>query len=167
MSVTLKLSYGDWVLLSDGTLQIVEGAEKCAQDIGESFQNNRDPDDPSWFNGSELYSLDRNPVLYANSGLAAEMLIRKMLEETLLRLKALQQDDAYCDDAERISYIKTMSVFRIGASSYAFYVVAITDTDEEIQRNYTINLLPQPPVGMAQSMQGGFAAIGSGKKTFL
>jgi hypothetical protein len=167
VSVTLKLSYGDWVLLSDGTLQTAEGAEKCAQDIGEGYKNNRDPKDPSWYNGSELYRLDANPVLYANSGLTAELLIRKMLEESLLRLMSLQQDDAYCDDAERISYLKTLSVLRVGASSYAFYSVTITDTDEEIQQNYSMNLLPQPPAGMARSIQGGLALVSGGKKTFL
>ena len=167
LSITLKLSYGDWVLLSDGSLQTVSEAEKCAQDIGESFQNNRDPVNPSWYNGSELYLIDRNPTMYASSGLAAEMMIRKMLEESLLRLKAQQGDDLYCDDAERIDYLKTLRVDRIGSSSYAFYAVAITDTDEPVLQNYAIRLIPTMPSGMAQSVLKAQAAASSGKKTFL
>jgi hypothetical protein len=148
-------------------LQTVAGAEKCAQDMGEAFQNNRDPVNPDWYNGSELYLIDRNPTMYASSGLAAEMMIRKMLEESLLRLKAQQADDVYCDDAERISYLKTLRVDRIGSSSYAFYIVAITDTDEEVVRKFAIQLIPTMPTGMAQSVIKAQAAAISGKKTFL
>jgi hypothetical protein len=45
--------------------------------------------------------------------------------------------------------------------------VAITDTDEEVLRNFAIHLLPTLPSGMAQSVIKAQAAAVSGKKTFL
>jgi hypothetical protein len=167
MSVTLKLEYGDWVLQSDGTFQTCTGMEKCAQDVGESLQNNYDEDDPSWFNGSTLYLIMNNPQLSVEEGLGVEMQIRTAVEDAVLRLMELQDEDEYVDDSERISEIRSLMVRKVGASTYFFYLYLINDMDQPIERTFRLKLLEGLPPGIDETVSGGTELYQQIKKSFI
>lgn len=166
MSVTLMLEYGDWVLRPDGVFDIVTGYRKGVQDIAESLQNNYDPEDPSWFNGSTLYEIDKNPMIVAEQGLGAEVLIRTSVEDSILRLMDLQNEDNYVEDDELITEIRNLMVRRIGASSFFFQLVCINNSDQEITERFKLKLLPRLPSGLDESLTGGLE-LNRDKKTFL
>ena len=170
MSVTVKLLDGDWVLLSDGVYSLVEAEEKAAQDIAESLQNNYDPDDPSWFNGSELYKLIGDPafaVRAVRAGINIETFVHSIVEDAIIRLMELQDEDDYVDDAERINDIETLQVRRIGMSSYFFYLICKNDSDDPIREDFVIRLLPSLPPGIDEHLSGGTESIQDVTKTFL
>lgn len=167
MSVTLKLEYGDWVLRPDGVFDTVSGYHKGVQDLGESLQNNYDPDDPSWFNGSTLYQIDQNPMIVAEQGLGAEVLIRTAVEDATLRLMDLQNEDNYCEPEERITEIRQLVVRRVGASSFFFRLHCINDSDQEIVERFKLKLLPQLPSGLDETLSNGTQLDRSIKKTFI
>ena len=167
MSVTLMLEWGDWVLRPDGVYEVVSGYRKGVQDLAETLQNNYDSEDPTWFNGSELYKIDENPIAINEPGIGVEILIRTAVEEALLRLMDLQNEDSYVDDDEHIVEIRTLSVRRIGASSYFFYLHCVTDTDQEITERFTLRLLPQLPTGLSEDLSAGSEIRDGIKKTFL
>lgn len=134
-----------------------------AQDVGESLQNNYDPDDPSWFNGSELYSIEANPSLVAASGLGAEALIYNIVEEAIFRLMELQDEDDYVDEAEHVTEIQTLQIQKIGDMSYFFYLVLLNDSDEPVREEFIIRLLPPVSPGIAEVLVGGKETYQDGK----
>jgi hypothetical protein len=162
---------GDFVLLSDGVYDLVEDEEKAAQDIAESLQNNYDSEDPSWFNGSELFRLIGDPafaVRAVRAGLTIETLLHSIVEEAIVRLMDLQDEDDYITDKERISEIQTLQVRRLGnGSSYFFYLVCLNDSNEPIRTDFIIRLIPDLPPGMNEHLAGGTEAIQDVTKTFL
>lgn len=167
MSVTLALSYGDWVLQSDGSFAVVSNAYKARQDVAEALKNNYDSANPSWFNGSEIYTLDRNPIIIRGEGIGVEMLLHKFVEESIRRLVDLQEADAFVDSDEHITEIRSLKVVKIGKMSYAFFLKVIVDTDEELDLSFKINLIPELPAGMAENLAAGTTANPDIMKTFL
>ena len=167
MSVTLELQYGDWVLQSDGSFSLVSGAAKGRQDLAEALKNNYDSENPSWFTGSELWKIDSNPTFIVKSGIGVELLIHKYVEEAVRRLVDLQDADAFVDPQEHIIEIRTLKVVKIGKMSYAFFLKVIVDSDDELDLAFKINLIPELPEGMAQSLAQGTELNPDIMKTFL
>ena len=169
MSVTLKMANGDLYVDAAGRYIAIEGIEKCAQDIAESLLNNRDPDFPEWFNGSELYRLTNGEYLRTMSYMQPEELIHTYVEEAVDRLVELQDFDAYVDEDESIVEIALLDVRSIGNLTYAFFLVCLTDSQEPVRVGFTIDLKQQIPAairGDVPDAAGPNASLVSGK-TFM
>jgi hypothetical protein len=130
MSETIKMANGDIVLDSAGRTIVIDGPEKCAQDIAESLLNNYDPQDPPYHNGSELYKLDEMTTTLASFGIPST--IESMVHDAIARLMDLQAQDAAITDEELISEIRYIRVWQIGQLSWAFYAKCITNSYEKI-----------------------------------
>ena len=167
MSVTLKLLDGDYVLLSNGTYQIVEDEEKCQQDIAESLQNNWDPEDPTWWNGSEIYAIERNPILAHEAGIGPEAFVYNMVDESMLRLMQLQDEDSECSARERILEIFSLNVHRLGNSSFLFILIVKNEAGEPLKERFVVRLLSEIPPGMSETLVGGLEGKADQGKTFL
>lgn len=147
MSVTLKMAAGDILVDAAGQVGTVYGIEKCNQDIAETLLDNYDPFDPPWYTtGSEFYLIDQQ--IYAYSQIGIRTTIIDMASGAMERLKQAQEDDPYVDDEELISEIRTINVWQIGELSWAFYVLAITDSDDPVDLGFDIDLTQQLPVGV-------------------
>lgn len=147
MSRTLKMGAGDLVKASSGRLEEVEGLEKCSQDVAETYLINHDPFDPPWHvTGSEFYLINTETFAYSESGI--EGMVRDMADGALQRLMEAQQEDPYVDDEELISEIRTINVWKVGQLSWAFYSVLRTDSDEEVETGFDIDLSQQLPAGI-------------------
>lgn len=158
MSTTLKMAAGDLVLLSTGQFQSVSGIEKATQDVGETLLNNYDPLDPPYHpTGSEFYMIDQN--VYAYNAMGIENMIHAMADSALQRLMDEQADDPYVDDDELITEIRSINVWSIGDLSYAFYAACVTDSDENVNLGFDIDLSQQLPAAIEAA---GTAAIGRG-----
>lgn len=138
---------GDLVLSSAGRFVEVSGLEKSAQDIAEAYLNNYDPFDPPWHaTGSEFYLIDEN--VYAYNQMGTQTMIQQMADSALRRLMDAQQDDPEVDDEEFISEILSIHVWQIGDLSWAFYSICQTDSDEEVETGFDIDLSQQLPAGI-------------------
>ena len=150
MSVTFKMAGGDLVLSPQGRLEEVEGLEKCLQDTAETYLNNFDPFDPPWHStGSEFYQIDGN--VYAYNQMGIQSMIQQMAESSLSRLMDAQQDDPEVDDEEYISDILSINVWQIGDLSWAFYSICQTDSDEQVETGFDIDLSQQLPASVDAS----------------
>ena len=150
MSRTLKMGGGDLMKAPTGRLVEAAGLEKCAQDIAESYLNNYDPFDPPWHaTGSEFYLIDSNVFAYNQSGISS--MIDSMADSALRRLMDAQQEDPAIDDEEFIEEIVGIHVWQIGDLSWAFYSVCQTDSDENIETGFDIDLSQQLPSAIEAS----------------
>lgn len=158
MSSTLKMAAGDLVLLSTGQFQEISGIEKATQDVAETLLNNYDPFDPPWHpTGSEFYVIDSN--VYAYNAMGMESMIHAMADASIQRLMDQQADDPYVDDDERIVQIKAINVWSIGDLSYAFYAACTTDSEEDLDLGFDMDLSQQLPAAIEAA---GTAVIGRG-----
>ncbi len=141
---------GDLVKASTGRLEEVSGLEKCSQDIAETYLINYDPMDPAWHEtGSEFYRIASNVFAYNESGISS--MIHQMADSALRRLMDAQQDDPMIDDAEFIEDIIGIHVWQIGDLSWAFYSICRTDSDEEVETGFDIDLSQQLPAAIEAS----------------
>lgn len=158
MSKTLMMAAGDLVKQSTGRMAEVSGIHKSAQDIAETYLTNYDPLDPSWHpTGSEFYKVQEN--VYAYSDIGIEVTIRQMADGALQRLIEAQQNDAYVDDEELIVEIRYINVWKVGPLSWAFYSRCITDSDEQVDTSFDVDLSQQLPPGVETA---GLVAPGTG-----
>ncbi len=146
MSTTLKCDDGDLLIDNRGQFIPINGMQKAAQDIAESLLNNWDPEDDQWWNGSELFKIERSPSEYAIVG--PEEQIRYMVEDAVTRLQDLQEEDAYADDDELIAEIRELWVKPLGDMTYGYYLVAITASEEKVDPAFKIDLNQQLPSSM-------------------
>ena len=147
MSITMKMAGGDFVKASTGRLVEVSGLEKSAQDIAETYLTNFDPFDPPWHpTGSEFYLIDDN--VYAYNQMGIQSMIHQMADSSLRRLMDAQQDDPEVDDEEYIEEIVSIDVWQIGDLSWAFYSICQTDSDEEVETGFDIDLSQQLPASI-------------------
>lgn len=146
MSATLKCDYGDLLVDNRGTFIPIDGLQKCAQDIAESLLNNWDPEDEQWWNGSELYQIERSPSSFGVVGVQDR--IRSMVEDAIVRLQDLQEEDGYVDDAELIEEIRELWVKPLGDMTYGYYLVAITASGDKVDPAFTIDLSHQLPTSL-------------------
>lgn len=149
MSITLKCDDGDLIVATTGAFVLIDGLQKCAQDIAESLLNDWDPDLINWYNGSELYLIDGDPA--SLSIVTAEERIRFAVEDSILRLQDLQQSDDFADEDEIIEEIRTLMVQKVGLMTYGFYLSAITASDEFVEQDFAINLSQQLPSSFDES----------------
>ncbi len=158
MSITIKMGAGDLVKAPSGRFVEVSGLEKCAQDIAETYLNNYDPFDVPWYpTGSEFYLINANVYAYNEMGLSS--MIQEMADSALARLMEAQQDDAYVDDEELIAEIRSIDVWQIGDLSWAFHSLCYTDSDEEVETGFDIDLSQQLSAGVETA---GLAVPGEG-----
>lgn len=148
MSTTIKCDNGDLIVGTSGRFILVDGIEKCAQDIAESLLNNWDENEDQYYNGSELFLLlrDQNSVL---AGIAVEERIRNAVEEAVFRLMDMQEADDYVDEDELIEQIRELWVQRLGVDgSYAFFLRVITMSELELPMNFDLTLNQMLPQGV-------------------
>lgn len=150
MSITLKMEGGDLALDSAGRHLNIEGAEKLAQDIAESLLNNFDPEFPDYFNGSELFRVQQDPI--ANNTILAQERIRSYVQDAMDRLIDLQDLDAYAEDEERIDIVDRIDVKQVGSLSYAFYLAVINQSAELVPTAFEINLLSELPSSLSDEV---------------
>jgi len=159
MSATLKMAGGDLVLGPNGRFQEAEGLEKSAQDIAETYLTNFDPFDPPWHaTGSEFFLIDDNVYAYNQIGIST--MIQQMADSALGRLMDAQQDDPEIDDEEFIAEILSIHVWQIGDLSWAFYSICQTDSDEDVETGFDIDLSQQLPAGI-DAVGGAVPGIGT------
>lgn len=167
MSYTIKCDDGDLIMDAAGRYVVVYGLEKVAQDIAESLLNNYDPEFTTYYNGSQLYMADANPMLVSTIG--AEEFIRSAVEDAISRLQDLQDEDDYIDDTEKIDHISQLTVDQVGPMSYTFYLRVITASEDDLPLDpFTISLAQQLPDSLSKA-QGFFAPSGqdTGTKPYL
>ena len=158
MSITIKMGGGDLVKAPSGRFVEVSGLEKCSQDIAETYLNNFDPFDTPWYpTGSEFYLINADVYAYNELGIAS--MVRQMADAALMRLMETQQDDPYVDDEELITEIRSIDVWKIGDLSWAFHSLCYTDSDEEVETGFDIDLSQQLPAGVETA---GLAVPGIG-----
>lgn len=148
MSVTMKMANGDLVLDSAGRVVVIDGLEKAAQDMAESYLNNYDPEDPPYHNGCELYKLDDQTTTLDSFGIPS--VIEAMIHDATVRLMDLQAQDPTITDEELIAEILFIRVWQVGLLSWAFYARCQTNSNEKANVSFTIDLLNQLPDGVAQ-----------------
>jgi len=165
MSATIKCDNGDIIAGTNGSFIIVEGIEKCAQDIAESLLNNWEEGDDQYYNGSELFLLmnNQNPA----SLLTVEERIRAAVEDAIFRLMDMQDADDNVDEDELIETIRELWVQRLGvAGSYAFFLRVITASDLELPMNFDITLNQMLPTGVENVEQAlSFNPANQGQNT--
>lgn len=167
MSVTLRVDYGDLVLLENGVYDTVTEEEKLRQDAAESLLNNRDSENPEWFNGSGLFELENNPVLTHELGVGPEVFIYSEVDESILRLMHLQDDDYAITPREKIQEIYSLNVHRLGNSSYLFVLILKNEAGEPVEERFKIKLLSEIPPGISETLVGGLERKLDQGKTFL
>lgn len=148
MSTTIKCDNGDLFVGTSGRFILVDGIEKCAQDIAESLSNNWDEEGDQYYNGSELFLLMRDQSS-AIAGIAIEERIRSAVEDAVFRLMDMQEADDYVDEDELIEQIRELWVQRLGVDgSYAFFLRVITMSELELPMNFDITLTQMLPPGV-------------------
>ncbi len=167
MSTTLRIQDGDLVLLPQGVFDTVTDEAKLRQDIAETTLNNLDPQNPSWFTGSLLYTVEANPQNIIKSGIGVEQYIQVIIDEALQRLIDLQEEDEYITDKERISEVEQIIVQKIGNSAYIFYAIVRNDSDEQVAEDIVLRVPGSLPPGMAENLSNAFISRQDVSKTFL
>ena len=165
MSLTLKCDDGDLMVSTGGRFMIVTGIEKCAQDIAESLLNNWDPETSVYYNGSELYLIDSDPV--SLDAISAEERIRFAVESSVDRLIDLQDEDSYAEADELIQEIRELWVRNLGKSSYGFFLRVITESEDDVPLNFTINLSQQLPSSLEAQDLLNFITTPESSVTYL
>jgi len=148
MSITLKCDDGDLLVSTGGSFILVNGLQKCAQDVAESLLNNWDIEGPNPFNGSELYLIAEDPT--SLNIVSVEERVRSAVEDSIMRLQDLQEADDWAEEEEIINEIRSISVRRVGLMSYGFYLNLVTMSEDYIPQDFFINLGQQLPKSLDQ-----------------
>jgi len=167
MSVTLEVAYGDLVLLPEGVYNTVTDEPKLKQDTAESLLNNRDSENPDWFNGSGLFEIEKNPLVTHELGVGAEVFIYSEVDESILRLMNLQDDDPAITSREKIQEIYSLNVHKLGNSSYLFVLILKNEAGEPVEDQFKIKLLSEIPPAISETLVGGLERKLDQGKTFL
>jgi len=146
MSITLKMVDGDLATDIAGRHINIQDEEKLAQDTAESLLNNFDPDFPTYFNGSQLYRIQQDPI--PNNIVLVQERIRTYVQEAVERLIDMQDLDPYATDEERIDTIDRIDVQQVGQLSYSFFLLLINQSDEPVPTAFEVSLLSDLPAGV-------------------
>lgn len=116
MSVTLAVRNGDLDDNARGSVDLIRGRDKLAQDIAEALLSEYD------------YRRDANGKLVSMriTGPGAKSLIHGEVLRIVTRLQRLQDLDPYCDDSERISGTASIDVTQINETDYRFKLNVMT-----------------------------------------
>lgn len=116
MSVTLAVANGDLDDNARGTVPLISGRDKLAQDIAEALISEYD------------YKRDANGKLVSMrvTGPGAKALIQGEVSRILTRLQKLQEQDMFATDSERIAGIGNVQVRQINETDYQFHAAVVT-----------------------------------------
>jgi hypothetical protein len=121
MSKTLKKIDGDIYLpTSNGRPEYIEGIEKLSQDTADALLTEYDPDRQF---GSELASLNDQPVKSGVLGVFNKAFLMQRARDAIDRLRALQnlrQDQL--TSFEAIKEVGTIRVFQISQTGYILWI---------------------------------------------
>lgn len=157
MSVTFKMDGGDFLLDGAGRLVECQGIEKSAQDILESLLNNRDPTAPDWYNGSELYRIDK--LVASANGMGVDVTIEQYCRDSIQRLMELQENDPYVDNDELIAEIQVLRALAIGNLTWAFFMKCITESQEPATVGFDVTAHQQLPNLQGSGYQPGVRTL--------
>lgn len=141
MSETFRISDGDlWVDPVTGRLALIDGIEKCSQDIAEAImvdsqQSNRSGVAFSRPLGSELARVGtERPLLFG--GVIGKPMVAKKVQEALVRLQTMQGRDPNITPEERIASISRLVVEALNVTDYIFFVECMVESgDRAIAHN--------------------------------
>ena len=148
MSYTLKCDDGDLLVNAAGGYVSIFGLEKVAQDIAESLLNNKDPDEETYYNGSELYQIGNQTTILNTIGV--EEWVHTMVMESMERLMDSQDEDNYIDEEESIDEIRELTVEQVGYFSWRFMLRVLTESEQNIPMTFDITLAQQLPDSIAE-----------------
>jgi hypothetical protein len=138
MSRTIKFQDGDILIPSSGRPYLIDGSEKCEQDLAWQLMTEYNGEE-----GSEIAAVDR-PV-YATRQILIS-LIRQKVADAVSRLQNLQEDRIDQMTAnELIQEIIALDVWQVEGLDFAFYVAVETEGGGSVDRGYTIGLGHQFP----------------------
>jgi hypothetical protein len=156
MSITWKCD-GDLLLDGAGRLVECQGIEKAAQDMLESFLNNRDPTAPDWYNGSEFYRIDK--LVAAASGMGVDVTIEQFARDAIQRLMELQENDPYVDSDELIAEIQILRALAMGNLTWAFFAKCITESLEPATVGFDVTTSQRTPNLQGSGYQPGVRTL--------
>ncbi len=138
---------GDFFINSAGRTELVDGADKAAQDLAEVLMT---PLSRARAYGSELASLDiPEPV----SAIVGKSLISKKVDEAVQRLKRLQELDPEITDTEQIEKIHKLVVEQIGTGQFIFWVsVLLVDQSIIGEQVLAVSLRHQESARLTESI---------------
>lgn len=122
MSTTLKITNGDLDFNDYGQAEVVYGANKAGQDLGEVFTSDLDKD-RGWGCGLTPGVAPIQPELY----------IRNEVASAVGRLQNMQNADRQLDPDERIVGIESLSVKSVGAGSWGWYAAMSLGNGETVR----------------------------------
>lgn len=126
MSTTIRMADGDIFINSAGRAELVENADKAAQDIAETLLT---PLDALRDYGSELADLNVPEPVRVFAGKA---LISKKVDEAVRRLQRAQSVDTRSTAAERIKEVQRIIVNQINGTDFVFWVSVVQEDDSII-----------------------------------
>lgn len=126
MSTTIRMADGDIYINSAGRAELVENADKAAQDIAETLLT---PLDALRDYGSELADLNVPEPVRVFAGKA---LISKKVDEAVRRLQRAQSVDTRSTAAERIKEVQRIIVNQINGTDFVFWVSVVQEDDSII-----------------------------------
>jgi len=148
MSKTLKMAGGDILMDSTGRPVEIVGLEKVTQDVAETLLNEYDSGDPPWYpTGAEFHRLVGSPSTYSAGDISTQ--IETMVYDAIERVIISQEEDPYVDDDEMIYDIVTLRAFPVGDLSWAFYVSLLTESEEQVKSEATLDLSQQLPQSLS------------------
>lgn len=157
MSSTFYVFNGDIYLAEDsGRSYLVDGVDKCSQDIMESFYTDYDPERNIGSEISDIYSL---PIM--GKGVMTSF-IKSKVADVIERLQLYQQVDPYITADEKIKDILTLQVQQLNNTTYVFYIkVSVEDPTTNVTsilpiivNNTTLLDIDNYLVALEQSIQG-------------
>lgn len=123
MSTTLRMADGDIYINSAGRAELVDDANKAAQDIAETLLT---PLDGLRDYGSELADLNVPEPVRTFAGKA---LISKKVDEAVRRLQRSQSNDSQSTAAERIKEVQRIVVDQINSTDFVFWISVVLEDD--------------------------------------
>ena len=116
------------------------------------------------YNGSELYLLVANPTTHLD--IFIEEQIKYAIQDAIDRLIDLQDQDPYIDDDEKLEEIRHLRVKKVGDFTYSFYFLAVTVSDEQVERSFAIELSQQMPDNVRKTYTQVFPEAKGGFSVF-
>ena len=137
MSITIRVSNGDWYTDSRGRFIWISLREKVAQDVANAILQDL-YSDGSW--GSELNRAERSAIVDTIS--AHKALIQSLVSEAVDRLLVFQEQEEDIPDTEKIAeYTVIVERMPQKSLSYFYYLSVLTEgSDEPLKQTYVIDL---------------------------
>ena len=148
MSQTIGMKDGDFFVLPNGQLLLIQATDKGEQDLVEAFLT---PylDEEGY--GNELY---RFVGVAPEAGMLMESQVGMMVERCYTRFHGLQQQDPYLTDDESISEIVDLNVESLDFGSFLYSFAAHTESGNIVgSPEFPFSAHQAEPPGLAQLEQ--------------